>query len=187
MIEKGFDVPFDAVEIWNGPMKKSEYDAIEWWNLKLVNGEILPIVGGSDSHKNELSRIIGAPTTFIYSDSRGKSDILRAIRSGHVFISYNVNGPIIEFSIGNAIMGDCVSFREKQTGLVRVHNVCHNDIIKLITERGIEKTYEVLEESTKAFSFKIDERKFYRIEVWREALPQMPVLVSIANPIYISK
>lgn len=183
----GFDVPFHAVEIWNGPMKKSEYDAVEWWNSKLIDGERIPIVGGSDSHKNEFLRMIGTPTTFLYSCSRGQSDIIDAIKNGHSFISYKVDGPIIEFSVGKAIMGDCIGLKENKIGLVKVENVGSKDEIKLISDKGIEEIYEVNEESTKTFTFKVEKRKFYRIEVWREILPKMLTLVSISNPIYIRK
>ncbi|MBC2582304.1 CehA/McbA family metallohydrolase [Clostridium sp. DJ247] len=181
----GFDVPFDAVEVWNGPIKKSEYDAVQWWNSKLIAGERIPIVGGSDSHKNELFRMIGTPTTFLYSNSRGQSDIIKAIKNGHAFVSYTANGPIIEFSVGDAIMGDCIDLKENQTGLVKVQNVGFKDEIKLISDKGIEKMYSIHDENTKTFSFHIEERVFYRVEVWREIIPHMTALVSVSNPIYI--
>ncbi len=183
----GFDVPFDAVEIWNGPMKDSELNAVEWWHSKLVEGERLPIVGGSDSHKNEMFRMIGGPTTFIYSASRGQSDIIKALKEGHGFVSYTANGPIIEFSIGNAIMGDIIEEQNGQSGYIKVSNVSLNDEIKLISDKGIEKLYKVANEQAKVFKFEIDQRKFYRLEVWRQVIPGDKMLVSISNPIYIRK
>jgi hypothetical protein len=181
----GFDVPFDAVEVWNGPIKKSEYDAVQWWNSKLIGGERIPIVGGSDSHKNELLRMIGTPTTFLYSNSRGRSDILKAIKSGHAFVSYTANGPTIEFSVGDAIMGDSIELKDNQIGLVNIQNLGFKDEIKLISGKGIEKTYIIQDESTKTFTFHVEGKVFYRIEVWREVIPHMTALVSISNPIYI--
>jgi len=181
----GFDVPFDAVEVWNGPIKKYEYDAVQWWNSKLIDGERIPIVGGSDSHKNELFRMIGIPTTFLYSSSKGQSDILKAIKNGHTFVSYTVSGPIIEFSVGDAIMGDCINLKENQIGLVKIQNLGFKDEIKLISDKGIEKIFSIQDESTKTFTFHVEERLFYRIEVWREIIPHMTELVSISNPIYI--
>lgn len=183
----GFDVPYDAVEIWNGPMKDSELDAVEWWNSKLVEGEIIPIVGGSDSHKDELFRMIGTPTTFLYSDSKAPSDIIKAIKNGHGFVSYIFNGPIIELSIGDSIMGDCVDLQEKQEGLIKVSDLVTNDEIRLISDKGIEKTCKVLDESTKNIKFNVENRKFYRIEVWREVIQQNSMLSAISNPIYIRK
>lgn len=181
----GFDVPFDALEIWNGPMKKSEYDAIESWNSRLIHGEMIPIVGGSDSHKTELFRMIGTPTTFLYCDSKGQSDIINAIKKGHAFISYSAEGPRIEFSVGAAVMGDCIDFIENQDGLVKVENLCFKDEIRLISDQGIEKIYDVKDERTKTFTFNIEKRKFYRIEVWREINSEIFMLVCLSNPIYV--
>jgi hypothetical protein len=183
----GFDVPYDAVEIWNGSMKDSEIDAVEWWHSKLVEGERIPIVGGSDSHKNEMFRMIGGPTTFLYSNSKGQSDIIRALKEGHGFVSYTANGPVIDFSIGNAIMGDVIEIHEEQIASVRVSNLSLGDEIKLISDKGIEETYKVTNENIKAFKFETNECKFYRLEVWRQVIPGAKMMVSISNPIYIRK
>jgi hypothetical protein len=180
----GFDVPFDAVEIWNGPIKKSEYDTITWWHSRLCEGEMIPVVGGSDSHKTEFFRMIGTPTTFLYSDSRGQSDIMKAIKNGNCFISYCPTGPVIELSIDGAIMGCCAKPKENLKGLAKVKNLVKGDIIKLLSDRGIEKEVKICGESAKAITFDVEERKFYRLEVWREIIPQIPTLASISNPIY---
>lgn len=181
----GFDVPFDAVEIWNGPIKDADYDAINWWHKRLTEGDIIPIVGGSDSHKNELFRMIGTPTTFLYSDSRGYSDIINAIKKGHSFISYTQNGPIIDFSIGSSILGDCISYRAGLKGKAVIQNLASGDKIKLISDKGDEALFEITNLNTKVLDFEVKKRLFYRIEVWREVIPKLPSLVSISNPIYI--
>lgn len=183
----GFDVPFDALEVWNGPMKKAEYDAIELWNSRLIQGEVIPVVGGSDSHRNELFRMIGIPTTFLYCDSRGQSDIINAIKKGHAFISYTADGPIIELSVGDTIMGDCVDFKENEEGFAKIEKLCFEDEIKLISDQGIEKIFNIKDESTKTFNFNIEKRKFYRIEVWRKINSEIFILVSLSNPIYVRK
>lgn len=185
--EWGFDVPYDAIEIWNGPMKESEYRAVEWWHSKLVEGDVIPVVGGSDSHKNELFRMIGSPTTFLYSDSRGQSDIMAAIRKGHAFISYTSNGPQIDLCIEDSIMGDTVKFSEGLKGILKVENLSDKDAIKLISDKGIEKVVKVEGQSTRVIGFEVEDRVFYRVEVWREVISKLPALVSITNPIYIRK
>ena len=45
------DTIFDLVEIWNGPMRKANTDAILWWHQMLLSGRKMPIVGGSDFHR----------------------------------------------------------------------------------------------------------------------------------------
>lgn len=183
----GFDVPFDAIEIWNGPMKDSELDAVEWWHSRLVEGERIPIVGGSDSHKNEMFRMIGAPTTFIYSESRGQSDIIKALKAGHGFVSFTASGPIIDFNIKDAIMGDLIEEAQGLKGMAKVSNLSIGDEIRLISDKGMEAVYKISTESTKTFSFEASERKFYRLEVWRQVIPGNKLLAAISNPIYIGK
>lgn len=183
----GFDVPYDCIEIWNGPIKKAEYDAIAWWNSKLAEGEKIPIVGGSDSHKNEFFRMTGTPSTFLYSESKGQSDIIKAIKNGHGFISYCPTGPVIEFSAQDAIMGDTIELKENMIAFAKVYNLTAKDVIKLISDKGVEKEINVSDECTKVFTFDIKNRIFYRIEVWREIIPMFLSLASISNPIYIRK
>jgi len=183
--EWGFDVPYDAVEIWNGPIKDADYDAIRWWDSCLAKGKRVPAVGGSDSHKNELFRMVGTPTTFVYSDSRGQSDILRALRDGHAFISYTPDGPSIDLSVGDVIMGGCITYKDGQKGHAAISRVLTGDKIRLISDKGLETEVAVDGQSIKTLDFEIEKRKYYRVEVWRELLPNLNTLAAISNPIYV--
>lgn len=185
--EWGFDVPYDAVEIWNGPIKEADYDAIQWWNERLKEGERIPAVGGSDSHRDEIFRLVGTPATFVYSPSRGSSDILCSLREGHSFISYSPDGPIIELSAGSAIMGDVLRDQAVREGRLRVRKVLRGDKIRLITDTGVEWEETIGEQAEKSIRFKIGKQKFFRAEVWRELMPHFQSLVSISNPLYIGE
>ena len=47
---KGLDE--DCVEVWNGVMRPDNQRCIEWWHSRLAEGEKLPMVGGSDYHRD---------------------------------------------------------------------------------------------------------------------------------------
>lgn len=181
----GFDVPFDAVEVWNGPFKPTDYKAVQWWHERLCQGERIPIVGGSDFHRDELFRIVGTPTTFLYSDSRGCSDIMAALRKGRAFIGFSPDSPQIALSALNAIMGDCLAYAGGVKGVVRVAGVSRGDRIVLISDQGQEMESVVEDQSVKQLEFVMEKRKFYRVEVWREFLPGITLLAALSNPLYI--
>lgn len=179
----GPNVPFDAVEIWNGP--DADYNAIRWWNERLSEGERIPIVGGSDFHRLGTPRMIGTPTTFLYCSSCGKSDILDAIRKGHAFIGCSPTCPVLHFSIAGGVMGDSVEYTEDMTGSVRSENVANEDRIRLISDQGVELETVVKNKNVKNFSFPVAAHKFYRLEVWRGPVPLHMTLAALSNPIYL--
>ena len=47
-------LPFDCLEIWNGPMRESNLRAVGLWQSMLVAGKKVPICGGSDYHRDHL-------------------------------------------------------------------------------------------------------------------------------------
>jgi len=54
-------LPFDCLEIWNGPMRESNLQAVGMWRSLLAAGQKIPIVGGSDYHRDNLFQILGVP------------------------------------------------------------------------------------------------------------------------------
>ena len=86
-------LPFDAIEIWNGPMRESNLRAVGFWHQMLAAGRKIPAVGGSDFHRENLFQILGGPCMGVYAGSEGPDDILAALRAGHSFITFAPNGP----------------------------------------------------------------------------------------------
>lgn len=179
----GFDVPYDVVEVWNGPMSEANLRAINWWQEALVSGKRIPIVGGSDAHRSEFIRTIGTPTTYLYSNGRGKSSIIDAIKNGNSFITYNSDGPIINMAVGEFGIGDIV--REKNDYLeIIVEKVNKGDSIKVITEKGMEKEFVIGTECKRKELIEIGDRRFFRVEIWRNIIGSEKILVALSNPIY---
>lgn len=101
---------FDMVEIWNGPMRKTNTDGIKWWTAMLCRGRRLPAVGGSDFHKPKGFVRLGNPVTGVYSKSPAPDDILDAIKNGRCFVSESVDGVRLNLKYGEFSMGDVAEY-----------------------------------------------------------------------------
>ncbi len=89
-------LPFDCLEIWNGPMRESNLRAVGLWHSLLEAGKKIPIVGGSDYHRDNLFQILGGPTTCVYANSSSPDDILAALQAGHAYLIFAPMGPSID-------------------------------------------------------------------------------------------
>ena len=76
-------LPFDCLEVWNGPMRESNLRAIGLWQNLLMAGRKVPICGGSDYHRDQPFIFLGGPTTCVYTMSPSQADILEGLKLGH--------------------------------------------------------------------------------------------------------
>jgi len=97
---------FDMVEVWNGPMRKANTDAVKSWHSLLCSGRRIPAVGGSDFHRDRRVVRFAHPVTRVFSESGSAADILDALRAGRSYITGSVKGPAAELRCGKAMMGD---------------------------------------------------------------------------------
>ena len=186
--EWGYDVPYDMLEVWNGHPKPSNNAAIKFWHDELCLGKRLVAVGGSDFHNLSVFGTLAVPTTWVYAQSRGASDIIKAIREGHVFISLTSNGPIIAIECGECIMGDVVPYEDQKPILFTFEKIEKGDKITIYHESGEAVNMISDKKGRVCIEVPMERRLFYRAEVVRELAPNilpfaMPVLVS--NPVYI--
>ncbi|MCJ7701267.1 MAG: CehA/McbA family metallohydrolase, partial [Anaerolineales bacterium] len=75
-------LPFDCLEVWNGPMREANLRALGLWQGMLTAGGKVPICGGSDYHRDQLFIFPGGPTTCVYTMSASPADILAALKQG---------------------------------------------------------------------------------------------------------
>jgi len=127
---------FDLVEVWNGPMRGANTDAIAWWHGLLLRGKKLPLVGGSDYHKDLHVVRFAHPITRVYAQSPSAEDILAGIAAGHCYVTASVDGIALELRCGDAIMGDSVAFEEGLTLSVSAENMRPGAQLRLITSEG---------------------------------------------------
>lgn len=179
-------LPFDLIEIWNGPMRPSNLKAIALWQKMLESGRKIPAIAGSDYHRDELGLGLGVPATIVYAQSASPSDILAALHAGRSYFVYQQKSARLEMHYGNAGIGDSQAWEPEQKLEIKITGVKAGDVVKLI---GSDFTYEFPPVETKgdfeAF-FTPQKPGFVRLELWQSLygiLPPMPILIS--NPIWM--
>ena len=178
-------LPFDALEIWNGPMRESNLQAVALWQSMLEAGKRIPAVGGSDYHRDELFQILGGPCMGVYALSDSPADILEALKAGHSFIRFAPRGPDILLRVGEAIMGDCVEWQEDLAIVISAVSLKKDDVIRLISDKETLNVFQTPEDGEVTLEFPVKSPGFARVEIYRHFLPGLPPLPAlISNPIY---
>ncbi|NOU69885.1 phosphoesterase [Paenibacillus sp. LMG 31458] len=182
-------VDYDWVEIWNGPWREANRKTLDWWHGQLCMGKRLIAVGGSDMHRFGSYISHSSPTTWVYASSRSVDGILDGIDTGRVFLSYSPDGPVMELNAGKYNMGDVVPQdaleREGNAKLV-VSGLLAGDEVKLISDRGVERSCVVYNEQSLELFGELAGRSFYRAEVWRYFVEVHEMLLaSVSNALYL--
>lgn len=186
--EMGFDVPYDAIEVWNGPWRPLNEEAVQWWQKQLAAGRKLVAIGGSDTHVPHQLVAHGTPTTYVRADAESKEAILQAIRDGKVVLSFDVNETFIDLTLGDAGVGESVNVRSQEELELTLHvRGAAGDRIQLWSDRGIEREWDAASQEEFAIRVSAD-RRFYRAEAHR-FLPQWDRMITscLTNPIYLEK
>jgi len=177
--------PFDCLEIWNGPMRLPNLMAVGFWQGLLETGKKVPICGGSDYHRDQLFLPLGGPTTCVYALSASPADILTALRQGHAFITFATNGPSLEMSAGQAIMGDSVRFPEVREIQITACGLAAGDVVQVVTHHGSTDLVTAPAPGDMRGTYTMESAGFARVVILRNFLPGLPMLPAlISNPIY---
>jgi hypothetical protein len=178
-------LPFDCLEIWNGPMRGSNLQAIGLWQNLLWEGKKIPICGGSDYHRDSLLLFPGGPATCVYAMSVGATDILSALKHGHAYLSYSVNGPTLEMTAGEALLGDSVPFSKVKQLEYTVTGLVAGDVVQVVTINGSTSVFKAEEAGKLRGVYPMEAPGFAFLQVLRSFLPGLPLLPAlISNPIY---
>jgi hypothetical protein len=181
-------LPFDCIEIWNGPMRESNLQAVGMWQAMLEAGRKIPAVGGSDYHKDNLFQIVGSPCMGVYAKSNQPADLLRAIRAGHSFIRFAPQGPSLEMTVGEAIMGDTVNWEEDQLIQIKAQGLQKDDVVRVIHNQDSTDLLQAPGNGDCNLTYPVSAPGFVRVEIYRTFLPGIPpLLVLISNPIYFEQ
>ena len=187
-VEFKFDLnslPFDCLEVWNGPMREPNLKAVGLWHSWLVAGRKVPICGGSDYHRDTPFIFLGGPTSGVYAMSAGPSDILAAVKAGHSYLTFAPNAPSLEMTAGEALMGDSVAWKDVQELKIMVGELKAGDVVRVITRDNSEVLFQAPEAGIFTGSYRLAGPGFARLDVLRAFLPGVPLLPALlSNPIY---
>jgi hypothetical protein len=187
--EWGWDIPYDWVEVWNGPWRANNQRTLAWWARQLAAGQRLVAVGGSDTHGPHQWVRHGMPTNWVYSRSHSVAGILETIAAGHVFLSFSPEGPRLDLTCGAAMMGDLVPRASDDPVVARAAGLQLGDSVRLLSERGIAQQAVAREADGGEIELRMarssDGPRFVRLEVWRHFTEvDATLLAAMSNPIY---
>ncbi|WP_028977514.1 CehA/McbA family metallohydrolase [Sporolactobacillus terrae] len=183
--EWGFDVPYDAIEVWNGVIAERNERAIEWWHSQLCDGKKIPAIGGSDFHRPGLFNSLGVPTYCVYAWSKDPEDILLAIRHGSGYITYTITAPKLDLTCGEASFGDTTDVNRDI--MVSLSQLKGGEEIHFITDKArevetVQKNCTELERVKR-----LPNAKFLRVEVYGIYGGTEKKLEVLSNPIYFEE
>jgi hypothetical protein len=166
-------------------MRESNLRALGLWQQLLLAGKKVPISGGSDYHRDQLFIFLGGPTTCVFAHSNSPTDILSALKQGHAYLTFAPDGPRLEMQAGGAIMGDSISFVDKQEIQFRVEGLRSGDHLQLVTHQGSVSFLQTEADGSFQGKYTMESPGFARIEILRSFVPGLPLLPAlISNPIY---
>lgn len=175
---------FDMIEVWNGPMRKVNMEAIKWWHEMLVSGRRIPIIGGSDFHKSHHVVRMGNPVTYVYADSPSKEDILYAIGHGNSYVTSSVKGVRLELFYGKSIMGDTTP-REPGLNLsVLADNMKPGVSLKLVSNEGTAVEWKTFKKGKLKAEFGISKNWNFVYLIAKSSIAGKELCRAITNPIY---
>lgn len=178
-------LPFDMIEVWNGPMREPNLRAVGFWHQMLTEGKKIPMCGGSDYHRDTPFIFLGGPTTCVYAQSNGPSDILSALRAGHAFVTFAPNGPTLHLSAAQAGMGDSVAWADVKEMTITASGLREGDVVRVATARSTEAVFKAPQNGELTLTYPISAPGFARVEILRAFLPGLPMLpAALSNPIY---
>jgi hypothetical protein len=99
--EYGLDLPFQTLEVWNGPWMAFNAISLVVWDDLLQEGRRVPAIGGSDTHQLKgandgfLPRPkLGEPTVWVKPDGPLTIEsVLDGLQQGRIFLSESPDGP----------------------------------------------------------------------------------------------
>lgn len=179
------DTPFDLVEIYNGGLvPEANKQALDWWDKMLRSGKKITVTAGSDFHKVGGLRNLGQPCLGVWAHSGYKNELLRAMKKGHSYISFAVEGPSILLQAEDGIQGDTVSSKKVTVVLEQLKK---GDKVVFLSDQG----QEIWLVEKDLLQYKVEKENngyhFYRVEIYRSPYSnslQMPI--SLSNPIYFN-
>lgn len=179
-------LPWDCLEIWNGPMREENLWALALWQSMLSQGRRIPAVGGSDYHRDSPFLFLAGPTQCVWADSAGQSDILAALGAGRGYIIYAPDGPLLELRAGTAWMGEAIPYEDGRDVRVRLEGLKKGDLIRLVTQTGAIDLAEAPGDGRFETIWSAPRPGFVRVEVQRSFIPGIPRLPALlSNPIYL--
>ncbi len=158
--------PFDAAEVWNGPMRIDNISTLKWWHSELLKGKRLPAVGGSDFHRDfaGLTHLLGCPTTLVNASSSSPEDILLAIKSGNSIITSKPDGQVLYLECEGAQIGEEILWHENIAVNIRGERLKKGHLLQVFNNDEIIYS-ENIKKTDLNFSLTVPSSGFLRAQI----------------------
>ena len=173
--QAGFDVNFDAYEIWNGNWSLMNEQGLAFWQELLCTGRKIPATGGSDFHLKNRRRH-GCPANRLSVETRSIRGILEAVRKGRNVIAFSPHETMAVPAAAELPMFGASVAAGERIGVL-FSGLVAGDEIRTVTENGVVAT-----EPAATASLVLERRfegRFVRFEVWYGDRPKL-----FTNPYY---
>ncbi len=157
----------DSVEVWNSPMHNDDVYCMEWWHKKLLAGEFIPAVGGSDFHRDYyVTRLLASPTTYVYACSNTLADVRAAIKAGRVFVTNSPGAARLFLTCGKKVPGDTADLAKEREVTVSCDFLRRGQILRVFNNDRELLTYRAKKhEDGVSFTLPVEARGFVRAQV----------------------
>lgn len=197
---------YDAVEVWNGPMRKDNLKTIAWWDEQLRKGRRLVAICGSDYHRDYfITDLLASPTLRVFAQSNSEEAIIEAMRKGRCVLTHSPSSTMLEMTSGDAVIGDETPFEQNSEVQIKISSMKKQHKLQVIDADGVY--FEFTAERGGDYEFTVPVRKkgyvrcqieyekgffgriFHRIGLKfmlpkeaKEPIP--PFIYALTNPIY---
>jgi len=179
-------LPYDLIEVWNGPMRPANLKSIAMWDQMLKAGKKQVAVCGSDYHRDTFFQRLAGPTINVLSWSASEGDILEAVQSGHSYFTYSPTDLQIDLTVENATYGSILNFHPDLKAQIHATALEAGDQIKIIDQDGERLLFSSPGKGNWSYELPILKAGYLRIEVWRTFFPGVPLLPAlVTNPIWL--
>jgi len=182
----GFALPYDAIEIWNGPWRPHNAAALRYWHDQLVRGRRLIALGGTDFHRLPTGGARPPVANRVFAAERSVAALLAGIRQGHVVVTNSVLAPAVHFALDGHMIGDTAPVAAAVDLPMRLRvDAAEPCRARLISDRGVESEHQI-EHPDQPLDRRVPtDRQFYRVEVWSGEGPRAQPL-AVTNPIFLA-
>lgn len=181
-------VDHDLIEVWNGPMRPTNLEAIARWDGMLKAGRRQVATCGSDYHEDTFFQRLASPCIYVLADSNSESDILKAVKAGRSYFTFSPTKLQLLLDVDGETYGSSIAWRVGMQASLKGLALEKGDVIRLVTRDSSQDIFITPEKGDFETSLPVAGPGYWRLEVWRtffSFLPPMPALVT--NPIWFDR
>ena len=181
-------VDHDLIEVWNGPMRPTNLEAIARWDGMLKAGRRQVATCGSDYHEDTFFQRLASPCIYVLADSNSESDILKAVKAGRSYFTFSPTKLQLLLDVDGETYGSSIAWRVGMQASLKGLALEKGDVIRLVTRDNSQDIFITPEKGDFETSLPVAGPGYWRLEVWRtffSFLPPMPALVT--NPIWFDR